>query len=236
MGDSGKHRLFVFSKLESFAKARDEVNKLLKECLRERPDVDVTDYHGSAVGVGKKYKTITAAVVIDKRQTRCLITPSRRDRNVDHWDELRTLYRQTIPHGSILLFIYGDDWSKDEDTMVSKKWFDIWRYNDTTAYELAFRSRCFTLDKKLNEKHRETLERYFSVVEKLAPGGEKNCKLKVSVAGNDERVSLNAYLKTHPFLTSQSPDDAATIEYKSVFPPEVTGKSLTRITERQFVF
>ncbi|XP_070533630.1 uncharacterized protein [Ptychodera flava] len=147
---SSKHLVSIFTKLESFRGAGEKVRGLLTSVLNEggsHGDFLVEHYAAT-----KEYKddfaSRTAVIVIDARQTRTLITPERRDKNVDHWDELRTLTDSfTFPKGAVLIVVYGDERSRQlkDDAFIAKPWLATWKYNDAIAYDLAVRKRCFTI-------------------------------------------------------------------------------------------
>ncbi|XP_070543412.1 uncharacterized protein [Ptychodera flava] len=150
----------IYTKLEIFKTAGDKVRDLLRTVL-EHSGVQVVlykDWEKASENV-----PVTVMVVIDARQTRTLITPDRGDRNVDHVDELRKLESETSPKGSILIVIYGDEHSFNlrEEEHVAKHWLQSWKFNDTKAYDLAMKGRCFSIDDNFNEKQKEMLRQYF---------------------------------------------------------------------------
>ncbi|XP_070533627.1 uncharacterized protein [Ptychodera flava] len=163
---SSKHLVAVATKLESFRQAGKRVKELLASILgdeEDRRDFLVEDY-----AAAKEYKddfaSRTAVIAIDARQTRTLITPERRDKNVDHWDELRTLTDSfTLPKGAVLVVIYGDERSRqlEDDALISKEWMATWKYNDGIAYDLAARKRCFTVWDSFNKAQTDRLREYF---------------------------------------------------------------------------
>ncbi|XP_070533631.1 uncharacterized protein [Ptychodera flava] len=165
---SSKHLVAVATKLESFRKAGESIKELLSSVLgdeEDRRDFLVEDYAAT-----KKYKddlaSRTAVIVIDARQTRTLITPERRDKNVDHWDELSTLTDSfTLPKGAILVVVYGDEKSRqlEDGALISKQWLDTWKYNDGITYDLAVRKRCFTVWDRFNKAQTDRLREYFNI-------------------------------------------------------------------------
>ncbi|XP_077990122.1 uncharacterized protein LOC144444546 isoform X1 [Glandiceps talaboti] len=164
-----QHRLLVFTKLESFHTAGEEVTKLLKDILDtetgEGSDVVVERYdHKKGNDTGRGFSSTSVVVVIDARQTRTLITPERRDPNVDHWNELAMLTSDvTKPKGSILLVIYGDDGHLDDQSLISPQWLRIWKFNDTTAFTLAQNGRCLSISRNFNRRQSEHIKQYFRV-------------------------------------------------------------------------
>ncbi|XP_077990223.1 uncharacterized protein LOC144444612 [Glandiceps talaboti] len=103
-GSTKKHLMYIYSKIESFNSAAATVRRSITDMINGDGDlkdnVEVLDYDGVNQRPLDSAYTVTAVVVIDSRQTRTLITPERRDPNVDHWDDLNMLYREkTKPKG-----------------------------------------------------------------------------------------------------------------------------------------
>ncbi|XP_070533667.1 uncharacterized protein [Ptychodera flava] len=193
-----KQVLCVYTKLQSYKTAQEKVKKLLGEVV-DQHDVDIVIHddkkqYGDALAV-------TAIVVIDVRQTRTLITPSRRDRNVDHWDELKNLTTGiTDPPGSVLIFLCGDDQPKhmDKSLLVGGKWMTSWKFNDERAYAIAQRKRVFSLMDSLTEKQKKTLNEYLDIVP-LFP--RKSASTNILLLGTEEvRKEYCQYLDEHPFI------------------------------------
>ncbi|XP_077990123.1 uncharacterized protein LOC144444546 isoform X2 [Glandiceps talaboti] len=161
-----QHRLLVFTKLQSYQTAGEEVTNLIRNTLCEGSNVVVETFRANrGQGNGQHFLSTSAIVVIDARQTRSLITPERRDANVDHWDELVMLTEKvTKPKGSILVVIYGDEWSKDlgDQSLISSRWMRIWEYNDTTAFRLANQKRCFSLWTYFTTKQAQQIKDYIT--------------------------------------------------------------------------
>ncbi|XP_077990756.1 uncharacterized protein LOC144445078 [Glandiceps talaboti] len=176
---SHDRNVLVFSKLASFHGAADNVRKELGKMLNDSETdtfkVEPFQQSNTSDDLYKLYKSVTAVVVIDARQTRTLITPERRDKNVDHWDELHMLCsKYTKPQGSVLVVIYGDEWSKalDERKLVAKNWITIWKFNDTTVcHDLADKERCFSIWDTFNEKQRRTIREYLKTDRDNIPYG-----------------------------------------------------------------
>ncbi|XP_070533666.1 uncharacterized protein [Ptychodera flava] len=213
VAEGKKHKkqiLCVSTKLQSYKTAQEEVKTLLGEVV-DSNDVDIVIHddkkqYGDALAV-------TAIVVIDVRQTRTLITPSRRDQNVDHWDELRDLTTGiTDPPGSVLIFLYGDEKSKqlederskgkdeqlNESLPVCENWMTTWKYNDECAYAIAQRKRVFSLMDALNEKQKKSLKEYLDIVP-LFP--RRRASTNVLLLGTQEvRKEYCQYLDEHPFI------------------------------------
>ncbi|XP_077990395.1 uncharacterized protein LOC144444744 [Glandiceps talaboti] len=156
-------KVLVYHKLESFRGAGDKVKSLLKEIL---PDNIAIENYSSAHEQYRHTGCTTAVVVIDARQTRTLLTPDRRDPNVDHWAELDMLSEITKPAGSILVAVYGDEGSKqlEDNRLIAKSWLTIWNFNDRLAYDLAHKGRCFSIWDKFNTSQTFRIREYINMV------------------------------------------------------------------------
>ncbi|XP_070533652.1 uncharacterized protein [Ptychodera flava] len=155
-----KKRIVVFTKLESFRNAAEKVKQKLQDVFHG--DVQILSHTDSNRNTCN-LESVTAVVVIDARQTRTLITPERRDRNVDHWDELHMLSTTvTDPRDSILIVIYGDEASRylTEDEYVADRWKTTWKYNDDIAYHLTSNQRCFTIWDNFNKLQAEQIRSF----------------------------------------------------------------------------
>ncbi|XP_077990647.1 uncharacterized protein LOC144444971 [Glandiceps talaboti] len=212
MADAGektqvKHKILVFSKLDSFTTAKDKVQKQIEGIVAERVGyfqhgVEVVNCNQNESLYVANLRTATAVVVIDARQTRTLVTPYRRDPNVDHWSELDMLYRnKTKPKGSILLVIYGDEMSKNLDSrqLLADQWKSVWKYNDERASCLADKNRCFSIWDKFNDFQKSTIQEY---LEALVAVPMYDSSDAVLVCGENEEQSIEKYLKTHPFISN----------------------------------
>ncbi|XP_077990645.1 uncharacterized protein LOC144444970 [Glandiceps talaboti] len=212
MADAGekpqvKHKILVFSKLDSFTAARGEVQKQIEGIVAERDGyfqhgVEVVNCNQNESLYVANLRTVTAVVVIDARQTRTLVTPYRRHPNVDHWSELDMLYRnKTKPKGSILLVIYGDEMSKNLDSrqLLADQWKSVWKYNDERASCLADKNRCFSIWDKFNDFQKSTIQEY---LESLVAVPMYDSSDTVLVCGENEEQSIEKYLKTHPFISN----------------------------------
>ncbi|XP_070534104.1 uncharacterized protein [Ptychodera flava] len=205
MATRKNHKILVYSKLVSFNTAKEAViANLQKQIIDEdkylRGTVEVADYGGYQQSQSVQLCTITVVVVIDARQTRTLVTPHRRDKHVDHWDELDMLQNNvTKPKGSIILVIYGDEESKNlEEDLVADRWRLVWKFNDVFALDLVNKNRCFTIFEKFNEGQCREIRKYIQLLP-LIPVyiGETT----VAVFGDGiEETLFDSCLKYHPFL------------------------------------
>ncbi|XP_077998610.1 uncharacterized protein LOC144451596 isoform X2 [Glandiceps talaboti] len=233
--DQTKHKvkmnkIYVFAKLETFRKARNDVLKQLGDVFKQCKDVTVADYEDYNAKDVADAKTVTVVAVLDKRQTRCLITPSRRDANIDHWDDFKEFYTKTKPHGSILVVIYGDELSGTG--VVDDSWSKIWRFNDQNAYELTLKDRCFSLpaEGQLTDAQKETLKNYIDEIEKY-PLPTKAPKLKVLSYGGKQGELLTKYLTQHRLCIckpTQGKHDLSREIFENIFPKEISGKESPR--------
>ncbi|XP_077989750.1 uncharacterized protein LOC144444207 [Glandiceps talaboti] len=197
-----KQALRVFTKLESFKKAGDEVLKLLKDIVDEQK-VEVSVRHAdteSMVQSQERFVTETEVVVIDARQTRSLVTPERRDRNVDHWNELQWLYDKAKPQGSILVLIYGDKDSKklEAGQLLSKTWKTTWKFNDVIAFEQAQKGLCLSIWDKFSKAQIDFIKSYLREILFIAPITRPVNTL--AVGDRDGYSKVIQSLNTHPLL------------------------------------
>ncbi|XP_070533571.1 uncharacterized protein [Ptychodera flava] len=201
-----KDAVILFSKLLSFQKAKCEVNSQLNEIIGKDQIVEIMEDNKKTYQTCD-YRTVTAVVVIDARQTRTLITPSRRDANVDHWDELERLESVTKPKGSILLVIYGDEASKRmENKLVADKWLTVWKFNDEHATMFVKKNRCFTLWDKFNPEQEKQIKQYIYTLPFIIYKNHFN----ILVVGDKEEPGKyhDQYLKLHPFYDLSEPKES----------------------------
>ncbi|XP_070541678.1 uncharacterized protein [Ptychodera flava] len=194
----------IYTKLESYKTAGDKVRDLLRTVL-ENSGVEVVPYKDW--GKGSENVPVTVMVVIDARQARTLITPERGHRNVDHVEELAKLERETSPKGSILIVIYGDEYSKElsDGEYLAKQWLQSWKFNDNTAHDLALKGRCFSIYDNFNEKQEEMLRQYFQWVP-MTPDVRVNASTIVIGKKCKEQVS---YLFTNNPFYRKLPTDGS---------------------------
>ncbi|XP_070533663.1 uncharacterized protein [Ptychodera flava] len=204
-----KQVLRVFTKLESFKGARDKVIEILQNSDLDPRKIDIQSHELSWTqqdydGIGN-----TSMVVIDARQTRTLITPERRDDNVDHWNELKKLQAMSKPPGSILVIIYGDEHSKNlpEDQLLASTWETLWKFNDPVAYSLAEKGVCFSLFQSFNETQRQTIRQYFDEII-FVPEAKKDSN--ILVLGNKYGKMINKVMDKHPTLANERDDNRNT--------------------------
>ncbi|XP_070541640.1 uncharacterized protein [Ptychodera flava] len=207
----------IYTKLESFKTAGDRVRDLLRTLL-EHSGVEVVLYKDWIKTSENVH--VTVMVVIDARQTRTYITPERGDRNVDHVAELAKLERETSPKGSILIVIYGDEYSLNlsEEEHVAKHWLQSWKFNDTTAYELALKGRCFSICDNFNKKQEEMLRQYFQWVP-MAPDVRVNAS--TIVIGEKCKEQVSYLFSNNPFfreLPTDGSEDETQYGYFSFAP------------------
>ncbi|XP_070533655.1 uncharacterized protein [Ptychodera flava] len=169
-----KRKVLIFSKLESFRRAAQDVRHLIENIFENDQSFEITsDVKRNRTAEDDDSNTVTAVVVIDARQTRTLITPERRDRNVDHWDELHMLSTTvTNPRDSILLVIYGDERSRElnNSDLVAPTWLTTWRYNDEIAFSLTCNQRCFSIWDNFNESQVMAIRTFIE--------GERRCTVE----------------------------------------------------------
>ncbi|XP_077990195.1 uncharacterized protein LOC144444589 [Glandiceps talaboti] len=203
-----KHKIVLFSKLQSYNVAEEKVQHLLEEAVLDdnyMRECVIEKYSEKPVYSDTLlFTTVTAVVVIDARQSRTLVTPQRRDKNVDHWDELDMLNCSiTKPNGSLFIVIYGDEQSKtlDRNKTFADYWSREWRFEDENASQLAQTGRVFTIWEKFNKLQKDTIL-HFLRVQPLLPNLDGH--VSTLVFGDTSSLSvLNPYLKSHPLLMNQ---------------------------------
>ncbi|XP_070569446.1 restin homolog [Ptychodera flava] len=208
-----KARVVIFSKLESFKPAAAEVHKQLC-ALFQKSGVEVVfyeDYKKASENV-----PVTFMVVIDSRQTRTLITPERGDRNVDHVVELAKLEKETSPKGNNLFISHSKELGEEEH--VAKQWIQSWKFNDTTAYDLVLKGRCFSINESYNKKQEEMLRQFFQWVP-ITPDVRVNAS--TIVIGNKCKEQVSNLFSKNPFyrqLPTDGSEDEAQYGYFSFTP------------------
>ncbi|XP_077989881.1 uncharacterized protein LOC144444343 [Glandiceps talaboti] len=213
-----KNIIYTYWKLKSFEQASADVQQSISDVVNDDDDlkdtVEVLDYDGVNQRTLDSAYTVTAIVVIDSRQTRTLITPERRDPNVDHWDELNMLYREkTKPKGSILIMIYGDEWSKDlpGKELVAKSWQTVWKFNDETALSLVAKNRCFSIHDEFTEFQKEKMRKYIKFLPFIPQCRGSRFKAVVGdkATENYSKDIICNYLAKHPFMSSKIEQETA---------------------------
>ncbi|XP_070533650.1 uncharacterized protein [Ptychodera flava] len=189
------HRVLVFHKLESFRGAAANVKSLLEDLKLE--DVVINDYSAS-YSRWAPIEFTTVVVVIDARQTRTLITPERRDANVDHWAELNDIWNNVTK--SILLVVYGDEQSKflEENKTIARSWMTTWKFNDENAYKLAKKKRCFTIWNSFNGAQKSEIQNFIRLSSSLPTIDYDS---SVLLLGNDGGA-FDKYARDHPLIDS----------------------------------
>nr|XP_002736026.1 PREDICTED: uncharacterized protein LOC100379020 [Saccoglossus kowalevskii] len=193
------HRLYVFTKLHSFQLAADKIRLQLEQITH---GISVEHYQSgdyADISTGTDGGTVvTAVIVIDARQTRALITPSQRDHNVDHWDELSMLMAKvTRPKGSFLIVIYGDEESRNLAELVSKDWLTTWEYSDENTLCLAAKGRVFTVWETFNDSQKTAILNYLDRVPFVSSlDGVRN----VLVLGCTGDSDVTRYIEDNPLL------------------------------------
>ncbi|XP_070533664.1 uncharacterized protein [Ptychodera flava] len=215
-GSNSKQKIITYAKLQSFGNAELKITELLRGLLPEDDVIIEKSESGkkpSLDAIGQ-----TAAVVIDARQTRTLVTPERRDRNVDHWDELDIVSSKcTIPPGSSLIFIYGDEHSKnlEEGKIIADKWLTAWKFGDVHACSLAQNNRIFSLEDQFNKAQEEELEKYFQHIP-LYPDTNKSVSVLLLGAEEDKK-EIHTCLIQHPLLHEESKEDTEEHQHTSSY-------------------
>ncbi|XP_070571198.1 uncharacterized protein [Ptychodera flava] len=214
-----KHRLFVFAKLKSFQKAAEEdvkglLNAVVARNENLRGKVTVGSFRRSGTLGGSQsghsacdgFTTSTAVVVIDARQSRVCLAPHKRDRNIDHRQELAMLSRTaTKPKGSILVVIYGDSKSKDlGDEFIADKWPKQWKHRDRFAWKLAQDRRIFSVSDEFNSTQVDCIVDYLIKLP-LIPSTPLEMRTRDSnilVIGQRGDTLADGDLHSNPFLTN----------------------------------
>ncbi|XP_077990276.1 uncharacterized protein LOC144444652 [Glandiceps talaboti] len=203
-----KQAIKVYAKLQSFGKAQEEIMSKLCKMFNERIDnktmtIDKCLYGDDPEIVDEfDTSTVTAVVAIDARQTRVLVTPTRADPAVDHWDELKHLAEKvTKPKGSIIIIIYGDEKSKNlpKDEIIAGEWKLCFQFNDESAPHPILNDRCFSLWEDFSERQKLAMSRYFYELALFPSTIDKPCN--VLVIGDEPQLKIfEKILKSHAFL------------------------------------
>ncbi|XP_077990640.1 uncharacterized protein LOC144444963 [Glandiceps talaboti] len=210
-----EQKVYTFAKLHSFKKAEEHVTELLRRVLGQT-GVIIENFTTPSKVKDVHFVAMTAVVVIDARQTRTLITPERRDPNVDHWNELDMLTSKvTKPPGSVLIIIYGDEKSEDlAEGLITNNWLTIWKFNDVNAYSWAQRGLILSIYNKFNETQEERIRDFFDIVPLLP---ENNLRMNTLLLGCKEgRAGVYACMNKHPFLELNK-EQQETLPYNTVY-------------------